>query len=90
MAHGVEAVLPLDIVEATYLIPPLNCPASTKDLIAYPAQQLQKCLEYLDMLARVLKARKQSAAEFVKCIFLYHPGLLFPSGLSSPCLQLLH
>ena len=34
MAHGVEVVLPLDIVEATYLLPPLDVPASTKDLIA--------------------------------------------------------
>jgi len=42
MAHGVEAVLPLDIVEATYLLPPFNVPTSTKDLIAHHAQQLQK------------------------------------------------
>jgi len=47
MAHGIEAVLPLDIAEATYLLPPLNAPASTKDLIVYCAQQLQKRLEDL-------------------------------------------
>jgi len=34
MAHSVEAVLPLDITETTYLLPPLDVPASTKDLIA--------------------------------------------------------
>src|SRR5882724_5041614 len=68
MAHGIEAVLLLDIVEATYLLPPLNAPASTEDLIVYCTQQLQKCPEYLlEMLTKVLKARKQSAAEFVKC-----------------------
>jgi len=67
MAHSVEAVLPLDIVEATYLLPPLNVPASTEDLIAHHAQQLQKRPEDLcEMSARVLKARKQSAAQFVK------------------------
>src|SRR5882724_13093886 len=67
MAHGIEAVLPLDIAEATYLLPPLNAPTSTEDLIAYHAQQLHKCLEdLLEMSARVLKARKLSAAEFVK------------------------
>src|SRR5882724_5773801 len=67
MAHGIEAVLPLDIAEATYLLPALNAPASTEDLIAYCTQQLQKCPEdLLEMSARVLKARKQSAAEFVK------------------------
>src|SRR5882724_4756979 len=68
MAHGVEAVLLLDIAEATYLLPPLYVPASTEDLIAHRAQQLQKRPEDLrEMSARVLKARKQSAAQFVKC-----------------------
>src|SRR5882724_8818494 len=66
MAHGIEAVLLLNIVEATYLLPPLKAPASTEDLIMYCAQQLQKCPEdLLEMLARFLKARKQSMAEFV-------------------------
>jgi len=55
MAHGIEA---------TYLLPPLNAPASMEDLIAYRAQQLQEHPEDLfEMSARVLKARKQSAAE---------------------------
>src|SRR5882724_9400836 len=67
MAHGVEAVLPLDIVEATYLLPPLDVPTSTDDLIAHHSQQLQKIPEnLLEMSARVLKARKQSASQFVK------------------------
>src|SRR5882724_3262348 len=67
MAHGIEAVLLLDIAEATYLLPPLIAPTSTEDLIVYCAQQLQKHLEdLLEMSARVLKARKQSTAEFVK------------------------
>jgi len=35
MAHGIEAVLLLDIAEATFLPPPLNALASsTEDLIA--------------------------------------------------------
>src|SRR5882724_13414816 len=67
MAHGIEAVLPLDIAEVTYLLPPLNAPTSTEDLIAYCTQQLQKHTEdLLEMSARVMKARKQSAAKFVK------------------------
>ena len=67
MAHDIEAVLPLNIMEATYLLPPLDVPSLTKDLIAYHAQQLQKCPEDLhEMSARVLKARKQATAEFVK------------------------
>src|SRR5882724_8802123 len=68
MAYGVEAVLPLDIVETTSLLPPLDVPTSTEDLIAHHSQQLQKTLEDIhDMLARVLKARKQSVSQFVKC-----------------------
>src|SRR5882724_236780 len=68
MAHGVEAVLPLDIVEAAYLLPPLDVPTSTEDFIAHCAQQLQKRPENPhEMSARVLKARKQLAAQFVKC-----------------------
>src|SRR5882724_2667794 len=66
MAHSIEAVLPCDIVEATYLLPPLDAPASTEDLIAHRSQQLVKWLEDLhDMADRVLKARKLSAAQFV-------------------------
>jgi len=42
MANGVEVVLPLEIAEVRYLLPPLNVPASTEDLIAHCAQQLQK------------------------------------------------
>ena len=88
MAHGIEVVLPLDIVEATYLLPPLNAPASTEDLIVYCTQQLQKCPEYLlEMLARVLKGRKQSTAEFVKCFSSTIQDYDFQVG-SSPCLQL--
>src|SRR5882724_3534736 len=56
-----------DIVEATYLLPPLDVPVSTEDLIVHHAQQLQKRPEDVhEMSARVLKARKQSAAQFVK------------------------
>ena len=62
-----EVVLPLDIAEATYLLPPLDMPVSTEDLISHHAKQLQKRPKDLcDMSARVLKARKQSAAQFVK------------------------
>src|SRR6266481_4808767 len=66
VAHGVEAVLPFDVVEATYLLPPLEVPTSTECLIAHHAQQLLKQPEDLrDMADRVLKAHKISAAQFV-------------------------
>ena len=66
IAHGVEAVLPLDIAEATYLLPPREVPMSTESLIACHAQQLLKCLEDLrDMADQVLMAQKVLAAQFV-------------------------
>src|SRR6266481_6385234 len=66
MAHGVEAVLPLDIAEATYLLPPREVPMSTESLIAHHAQQLLKHPEDLrDMANWILKARKLSAAQFI-------------------------
>src|SRR5882724_13537504 len=55
------------ISEATYLLPPLNAPSSTEDLIAYCTHQLQKFPEdLLEMSVRVLKSRKQSTVEFIK------------------------
>ena len=66
MAHSVEAVLPFDIMEATYLLPPLDTPTSAKDLIAHCSKQLLKWLEDLhDMVDWVLKACKLSAAQFI-------------------------
>jgi len=66
MAHSVEVVLLFDIAEATYLLPPLEAPALTKDLIAHCAQQLLKWLEDLhDMVDWVLKAHNLSAAQFM-------------------------
>jgi hypothetical protein len=55
MAHGVEAILPFDIAEATYLLPPLAVPASTESLIAYRTRQLQKCPEDLADMALCIK-----------------------------------
>ena len=58
MAHGVEAVFPLDIGE-DHLLPPLAMPASTESLIGNRAQQLLKHPQDLcDMAPRVLKAHK--------------------------------
>jgi len=50
MAHGIEAVLPLDIAEATYLLP-LDVPTSTQGLLAHRTQQLLKFLEDLHDMA---------------------------------------
>ena len=54
IAHGVEAVLPFDIAEATYLLPPVEVPTSTESLIACHTLQLLKRPEDLrDMADRV-------------------------------------
>jgi len=42
MAHGVEPILPFDIIQATFLIPNLTQPLSTEDLLATHICQLQK------------------------------------------------
>ena len=67
MAHGVEAILPFDIVEATYLLPPLDLPTSTKALIVYHAMQLLKRLEDLhDMADCILHTQKISTTQFLE------------------------
>ncbi|KIJ43124.1 hypothetical protein M422DRAFT_138632, partial [Sphaerobolus stellatus SS14] len=67
MAHGVHPVLPFDVVEATFLVPRIDTPLSTIDLIALRARQLEKRIEDLEEIkARVLKARYASIAQFEK------------------------
>src|SRR6202795_4653878 len=66
MVHGVEPLLPFDITEATYLVPPQSA-MSTTDLVALHARQLQKREE--DLVAihdRVMRARFASVRQFEK------------------------
>ncbi|TDL26332.1 hypothetical protein BD410DRAFT_699399, partial [Rickenella mellea] len=42
MAHGVEPLLPFDILHATYLVPLPTAPMSTVDLLAYRARALER------------------------------------------------
>lgn len=54
LAHGIHPILPIDIVEATYLLPPPNAVLSTTDLLARRSREFQKRLEDLeDMRLRV-------------------------------------
>jgi len=65
MVHGVEPVMPFDLAEATYLVPPMQPTMSTTDLIAICARQLQKRPEDLLQIAeRVKAARYNSIKEF--------------------------
>ena len=67
MAHGVEPLLPFDLVEATFLVPIETPVMSTMELIAHRARQLQKRAEDLARIHdRVLQARYASAKHFVE------------------------
>jgi hypothetical protein len=65
MAHGVEPILPFDIMMATFLVPDLVKPLTTDDLIATHACQLEKRQEDLATIHNhILKSRFVSAHQF--------------------------
>jgi Integrase zinc binding domain/RNase H-like domain found in reverse transcriptase len=62
---GTHPILPLDIAEATYLVPPPTSILSTTDLIASRAIALQKRKSHLSALhSKVMAARIQAAVRF--------------------------
>ena len=62
---GTHPLLPLDIVEASYLVPPPETCLSTTDLIAQCMEELQKCREQLEHLQNsIYKARVKVARQF--------------------------
>jgi len=64
-ATGTHPILPLDIAEATYLLPPPDTVLSTTDLIARRAIALQKRKAHLSALhSLVMSARLQAAIRF--------------------------
>ena len=64
-ATGTHPILPLDIAEATYLVPPPTSALSTTDLIAARAIALQKRKSHLSALhSKVMAARVQAAVQF--------------------------
>ncbi|EKM81915.1 hypothetical protein AGABI1DRAFT_90245 [Agaricus bisporus var. burnettii JB137-S8] len=67
MAHGVELLLPFDITEATYLLPPITRKLLQSELLASRSQALEKCDENLAMMhQRVVEARQRSVKAFEK------------------------
>ena len=67
MAHGIEPILPFDLVEATFLVPKLDKLLLRVDLIAIWARQLEKQeLDLAMVKEQVLKARYASIAQFEK------------------------
>jgi hypothetical protein len=66
-ATGVHPILPFDIVEANYLLPPPDSLLSTKDLVARRVIALQKCADDLSQLCdRVHGHRNRAALKFEK------------------------
>jgi len=64
---GTHPLLPFDITEASYLLPPPNSILSTTDLIARRAIALQKRREHLTTLhSKVFEARLRAAVKFEK------------------------
>jgi len=92
MAHGVKVVLPLDIAEATYLLPPLDVPASTEDLIAHHAQKLQTHPDDLHdtYVSQSLESQETVSYPVCQMFFLHCPGVQLSSRISGPCAQLSH
>ncbi|KZO93437.1 hypothetical protein CALVIDRAFT_473762, partial [Calocera viscosa TUFC12733] len=67
MAHGVHPTLPMDLVEANFLVPPPETLLSHAEMIAYRARQLEKREDDLLQIAdRIVKARQVSAERFRK------------------------
>jgi hypothetical protein len=80
IAHGVEPLLPFDLAEATYMVPPQSA-MSTTELIALRAHQLQKQPEDLDTIQDcVIKTRFTFIRQFKKkyanmiCAYQFAPG----------------
>jgi hypothetical protein len=62
---GTHPIIPLDVVEATYMQPPPDSILSTTDLISRRAIALQKRREHLqDLRDKVVESRKQAARRF--------------------------
>jgi hypothetical protein len=64
-AHGVHPVLPFDIIEATYLLPPPTSILSTEDLIASRAKALcKRQTDLAELSNKITAARRKAALRF--------------------------
>ena len=58
MAYGVHPLLPLDIVDSTFLAPTQDFGISTRKLIAIRARQLQKCPKDIQQMQEAITATR--------------------------------
>jgi len=67
MVHGVEPILPFDLIQATFLILNLTQLLSTEDLLAVHARQLQKRpVDLASIHNHILASRHTSVRQFEK------------------------
>ena len=65
MAHGIEPILPFNIILTTFLIPNLTKPLTTDELIVIRMRQLKKCQDDLAVIQdRILKSQHASTRQF--------------------------
>ena len=65
LLHGIDPVLPLDLLEASYLISGFTPNMSSSDLLALQIKQLQKLPEDIDKATETLhRSRMRSKAAF--------------------------
>jgi hypothetical protein len=83
LAHGIEPLLPFDIVDATFLLPDIDGILSTDKLLAIHAHQLAKQEDDLALAhKRLLNSRLTSAKDLERCFantiqdFDFQPGAL--------------
>ena len=66
-ATGTHPILPIDIIEANYLLPPPEMPLTSTDLIACQAITLQKrCAQLTNLQAKVYAVHVQAKTRFKK------------------------
>jgi len=67
MVHGVEPILPFDLIQATFLVPDFTQPLSTEDLLAVHTHQLQKHPDDLTSIHNhILASHHTSVHQFKK------------------------
>ena len=67
MGHGVKPLLPFDITEATFMLPPITAKLATSDLLGLHARQLAKREEDLPKIHdNVVKSHFSSITQFEK------------------------
>ena len=67
MIHGIEPILPFNLELTTFLVPNIDGPLTTEDLLAIRTRQLEKRQDdFATIRERILASRYASACQFEK------------------------